>query len=214
MYIIIISIGKAEPTQYISTLPNTYLNVIHSTSNCLRNRFRINNRVILTLICPYGELLLDGITQVNLEDGVTNNDIRSFYTWENTVNDNEALVVLQFSDNAIKSTKVSVYCLESNYLDARGPSRIRLYSSTTSSTNPVEIQGIEVHSEVIRSGRTSQIGDYEYRRYDAIIPEGRQIYLNNLYILLQFGSRNDWLFISEVEVYHLLEPCKYSHLCN
>ena len=163
---------------------------------------------MLTLICPYGELLLDGITQVNLEDGVTNNDIRSFYTWKNTASNNEAFVTLQFSNNAIRPNKVSLYCLESKYLDTHGPSRIRLYSSTTSSANPVEIQGFEVHSEVIRSGHTSQIGDYEYKRYDAIIPEGQQIYLNNLYILLQFSSSNDWLFISEVEVYHLLEPCK------
>ena len=200
--------------QYISTLPNTYdhnsYNVIHSTGNCLASRMRIINRNVVTLTCPYGELLLDGIILVNLEDGVTNSDIQSFYTWEDTadnVND-VALLVLQFPNKTIKPTKVALYCLESNNLDALGPSRIRLYSSTTGSANSDEIQGVDINSEVIRSGRTSQIDDYEYRRYDVIIPESQQVFLNNLSISMEFGSGHDWLFISEVEVYHLFESCK------
>ena len=202
----IISIGKAEPEQYISALPNVYdhraYNVIPSTGNCIRNG-------TLILTCQHGELLLDGLTQVNLEDGVTNNDIQSFYTWEDDRNNKEAFVTLQFSNDAIKPTKMSVYCLESDDLDASGPNRVRLYSSTTNSTNPVEIQGFAIISEVIKSGRTSQIDNYEYRRYDAVIPEGRQVFLNELHISMEFGSGfPDWLFISEVEVYHLFEPCK------
>ena len=201
--------------QYISTLPNTYdhnsYNVIHSTGNCLASRMRIINRDVVTLTCPYGELLLDGIIQVNLDDGVTDSDIQSFYTWEDTANnvDDVALLVLQFPNKTIKPTKVALYCLESNNLDALGPSRIRLYSSTTGSANSDEIQGVDINSEVIRSGRTSQVDDYEYRRYDVIIPESQQVFLNNLSISMEFGSGHDWLFISEVEVYHLFEPCKY-----
>ena len=209
---IYINIGKAEPEQYISTLPNTYdhhsYNVIPSTGYCVRSMTIINNSDTLTLTCQHGEQLLDRITQVNLEDGVTNSDIQRFYTWEDHTNNDEAFVTLQFSNNAIKATKVSVYCLESNDLDACGPSHIRLYSSTTNSTNPVEILGIDINSEVIRSGRASQIGSYEFRRYNAVIPEGRQVFLNELRISMEFSSSHDWLFISEVEVYHLLEPCK------
>ena len=206
----IISIGKAEPEQYISTLPNVYdhrsYNVIPSTGNCIHN-VTISGTLILT--CQHGELLLDGLTQVNLEDGVTNNDIQSFYTWEDNRNSDEAFVTLQFSNDAIKPTKVSVYYLESDGLDASRPNRIRLYSSTTNSTNPVEIQGVAIISEVIKSGRTSQIDNYEYRRYDAVIPEGQQVFLNELHISMEFGSGSpDWLFISEVEVYHLFEPSK------
>ena len=204
-----INIGKAEPEQYISTRPNTYdhhsYNVIPSTGNCVRSTTNSDTHI---LTCQHGELLLDGITQVNLEDGVTNSDIQGFYTWEDHANNDEAFVSLQFPNNAIKATKVSVYCLESNDLDARGPSHIRLYSSTTNSTNPVEILGIDVNSEVIRSGRASQIDSYEYRRYNATIPEGRQAFLNQLRISMEFGSGHDWLFISEVEVHCLLEPCK------
>ena len=213
MYVrMIISIGKAEPEQYISTFPNVYdhrsYNVTHSNGNCVQSITIINTSgTLIILTCQHGELLLDGIIEANLEDGVTDSDIQRFYTWEDQRNDDGTFVTLQFSNNAIKPTKVSVYYLVSKYLDAREPNSIRLYSSNTSSTNPVEIQDIDINSEVIKSGRASQINNYEYRRYDAVIPKTRQVFLNELHILIEVGSKN-WFFISEVEVYDLFEPCK------
>ena len=208
----IISIGKVEPEQYISTSPNVYnhrsYNVTHSTGNCVQSITIITiSGTLIILTCQHEELLLDGIIEANLEDGVTDSDIQRFYTWEDNRNNDGAFVALQFSNNAIKPTKVSVYCLESKYLDASGPNSIRLYSSNTSSTNPVEIQGVDINSEVIKSGRSSQIYNYEYRRYDAVIPKTRQVFLNKLHILIEVSSKN-WFFISEVEVYDLFEPCK------
>ena len=63
---------------------------------------------------------------------------------------------------------------------------------------------------VIRSGRTSNDNEYEYRRYDMIIPEISQVSSNSLRLSLDFeGVRKKyWIFISEVEVYHLLDPSK------
>ena len=68
---------------------------------------------------------------------------------------------------------------------------------------------------VVRAGRTAQNDEYEYRRYNLIIPENRQVALNCLRISLGFEGRN-WMFISEVEVYHMFVPRKrlsYKELC-
>lgn len=170
----------------------------------------MDNRDREVITCPHGELLLDGITQTNLEDDVTDDDIRTFYTWEEkSIPINEAFITLQFPNNAITPIRVAVYCLESQQLDAREPRRIRLYSSSTDSIFPADdIQVVDDDDfEIIKSGRTSDNDEYQYRRYDLIIREDRQVPLNYLRISLDFEGM-DWLFISEVEVYHLFEPCK------
>lgn len=166
------------------------------------------------ITCPNGELLLDGITQVNLEDGtgIMDSDIRSFYTWQDDLlpmGVNEAFITLQFPNNAITPTRVALYCLESRELRACEPRRIRLYSSTTDSIFPDdEIRDVDDNNfVVIKQGSTAQNDDYEYRRYDLTIPDNRQVSLNYLRISLDFEGGN-WLFISEVEVYHMFEPCK------
>ena len=167
------------------------------------------------IICPNGELLLDGVTDVNLEDGdaVTDNDIRMFYTWEDDSlpgGINEAFVTLQFP-NAITPTRVVVYCLELRDIRARGPRDITLFSSTTQSIFP-EDNNIPVVDDdsfvVVTSGRTAANDDYEYRRYNIVIPENERIALNYLRISLDFEGRDNWMFISEVEVYHMFEPRK------
>ena len=163
------------------------------------------------VICPNGELLLDGIIETNLEDNVVDSDIRTFYTWEeSSIPDNEAFITLQYPNSAITPTRVVVYCLELRDLNAREPRAIRLYSSTTDSIFPDdEIRDVNDNSfTVIRSGITSENDEYEYRRYDLIIPQNRQVSLNYLRISLDFEGMN-WMFISEVEVYHMFEQCEY-----
>lgn len=118
---ICIIIGKAEPALYISSTPDIHnLSCIYSTGKC--------SYYSASIVCPHGELLLDGVKQINLEDGVTNSDVQKFYTWRkaNYVHDDRVLVTLMFSTSETKPTKVAVYCLESSHLDAGGPKYIRL----------------------------------------------------------------------------------------
>jgi len=162
------------------------------------------------ITCPYGELLLDGITQTNLGDGVTDSDIQTFYTWNDmSIPPNRAFVTLQFPNNSITPTKVVVYCLELQNLEAHAPREITLYSSTTDSIFPDnEIQNVRDDNYVVtKSGSTPQDDVYEYRRYNLTIPLLDQISLNYLCIELGFEGMH-WVFISEVEVYHMYEPCK------
>ena len=107
--------GKAEPVQYVSFPPHTYdrrsFEVTHSTGNCMSSRERVDGDDEDVIICPNGELLLDGVTDVNLEDGnaVTDSDIRTFYTWEeDPLPINEAFVTLQFPNSAITPSRVVV----------------------------------------------------------------------------------------------------------
>ena len=210
-------IGKAEPTQYVSFPPSTFderpFNVMHTTNNCMARTVRVDRSDEEVIICPNGELLLDGVTEANLEDNVTGDDIRTFYTWqEDSIPDNEAFITLQFPNNAITPTRVVVYCLvEDRDLDAREPRNIRLYPSTSNDIFPDEgeIRDVDENNyTVITSGTTSENEDYAYRKYDLIIPENRQVSLNYLRISLDFEGMNNWLFISEVEVYHMIEQCK------
>ena len=216
------TIDKVEPVQYISFPPNTYnenfFNVTHSIGNCSRSREQIGLSDADVITCPYGELLLDGIIEVNLEDDVTDSDIQSFYTWEEElIPTNEAFITLQFL-KAVKPARVVIYCVESRDLRVRSPKEIRLYSSITDnySIYPAdEIQYWYVNYNdnsfaVIRSGRTSNDNEYEYRRYDMIIPEVSQAPSNSLRLSLDFKGflKKYWIFISEVEVYHLLDPSK------
>jgi len=133
------------------------------------SRQRIDYRDVDVITCPYGELLLDGITQTNLEDDVTDSDIQTFYTWEDNLNplSRIAFVTLQFPNNTITPTKVVVYCLELRNLDVHEPRRINLYSSTTDSIYPDdnEIENVDDDNYVvIKSGRTSQNDDYHEPR--------------------------------------------------
>lgn len=151
------------------------------------HRIEGSDREVIT--CPNGELLLDGVTQVDLEDGVevTNSDIQTFYTWqEDALSVKNALITLHFPNSAITPTKVVVYCLELRGLRVREPHGIKLYSSTTESIFPDdEIQDVDDNNDVvIRSGETAENDDYEYRRYDLIIQENRQV--NYLHISLDF----------------------------
>ena len=183
----------------------------HSIGNCSPSVEVVDgDRNEDVIICPNGELLLDGVTETNLEDDVTDSDIRFFYTWrERSIPLNDAFITLQFPGEPITPTKVVVYCLELRDLQVRDPRAIRLYSSTTESTFPDdEIRDVDDNDfEVVNSGRTAQNDDYEYRKYNLIIPENRQVALNYIRILLDF-ERRDWIFISEVEVHHMFEPCK------
>ena len=160
------------------------------------------------IICPNGELLLDGITQANLQEGVTNSHIRIFYTIEDhslPMGVNDAFVTLQFPSNEITPTKVSVYYLVMMDLKVTEPQRIKLYSSTTETIFPdVEIR-TNNDEMVISSGTTPGNDDYEYIRQDLTIPEDRQVALNYLRISLEFDAMTDWVFISEIEVYHMFE---------
>ena len=209
-------IGKAEPAQYVSFPPSTFdenpFDVMHTTGNCMVRRERIDRGDEEVVICPNGELLLDGVTKANLEDNVSDDDIRTFYTWrESSIPDNEVFITLRFPNNAITPTRVVVYCLvEDRDLDAREPRNIRLYSSTLNDIFPDdgEIRDVDENNFMVTtSGRTSENEEYEYRKYDLIIPENRQVSLNNLRISLDFEGMN-WLFISEVEVYHMIEECE------
>ena len=159
------------------------------------------------LTCPYGELLLNGITQANLEDGVSDSDIRTFYTWEDRSLPTEAFVTLQFPNNTITPTRVAIYFLEMRDLRAREPFRIRLYSSSTESIFPNDDDEIRANDNqvTIESGTTNQNEDFEYIRCDLTIPEENQVPLNYLRIEFRYFL---WIFIAEVEVYHLVEPCK------
>ena len=205
-------IGKAEPASYISSTPNKHSN-IHSTGNCS------HHYASASIACPRGELLLDGVKQINLEDGVTDSDVLKFYAWRydyyyyyyayDYTHDDRVFVTLKFPNNAIKPTKVAVYCLESSQLDAGGPKRIMLHSSSTCTGS--RILGVEVNSMTI-STYASEDFVYRIQRYDVIIPEGSQVILNYLCISLQFNARHNWLYISEVEVYHMLESSKLLNL--
>ena len=209
----IVLTGKAKPVQYISFPPATYdegdYSVTHNTSSCTSSIENVDNVDENVIICPYGELLLDGITQANLQDGLTNRDIQMFYTFEDRslpLGVNEAFVTLQFPNNEITPTKVSVYYLVMRDLRATEPQLIRLHSSTTESIFPDDVD-IRTNDDevVISSGTTPGNDDYEYIRQDLTIPEDRQVALNCLRISLGFDAMTDWVFISEIEVYHMFE---------
>ena len=163
------------------------------------------------ITCPYGELLLDGITQTNLNDGITDSDIQTFYTWEDNslpMGINDAFVTLQYPNNAITPTRVDVYYLEMTELRATEPQRIRLYSSSTESIFPDDEIRANDEIVVINSGTTPGNDDYEYRKCSLTIPEDRQVSLHYLRITLEFDPMVNWIFISEVEVHHMYE-CKF-----
>ena len=222
-----------KPTQYISLPPSTFneggYNVRHSTGNCVSSIEDIESESMNTLTCPSGQLLLDQVTQANLRFTVRDGDIQLFNTWsESTIQLNEAFITLQFLNN-ITVTRLVVYCLVLQDLKVREPKRFRLFSSTMDSVFPTtEIKGIDTEFTVTSSGSTTirrmnNDGDdddddddddgvisttYEYIKYDLIIPEDRQVSLNSLRISMDFEGDN-WIFISEVEAYHIGRMSKF-----
>ena len=207
-------VGKAIPSGYVSFPPSTFdednFNAVHSIGSCTSSIEVIDGNDENVITCPNGELLLDGVTETNLEDDVIDSDIQSFYTWRSaTIPLSDAFVTLQFPGELITPTKVVVYCLELRGLDVREPRDIELYYSTTENIFPNnEIRDIDDNMFTIpTSGTTALNDDYEYRRYELVIPVNRQVALNYLRILLDF-ERGNWMFISEIEVYHMFEPTR------
>ena len=185
--------------------------VTHNTSNCRSSIEEVDGSNETVITCAYGELLLDGITQTNLNDGITDSDIQTFYTWEDhslPFSINDAFVTLQYPNNPVTLTRLDVYYLEMMKLRATEPQRIRLYSSSTESIFPDDEIRANDEIVVINSGTTPGNDDYEYRKCSLKIPEDRQVSLNYLRISLEFDPMVDWIFISEVEVYHMIE-CKF-----
>ena len=206
-------VGKATPSGYVSFPPSTFdednFNVMHSIGNCSSSVEVVDGSNKSVITCPNGELLLDGVNETNLEDDITDSDIQSFYTWrKSSVPLRDAFVTLQFPGHPITPTKVVVYCIELRGLRVYGPFYIQLYHSTTESIFPDDrIRGVRYNRYTVTSGMTAQNDDYEYRRYELEIPENRRVALNYLRVLLYFPIY--WMFISEIEVYHMFElPCK------
>ena len=221
-----------KPTQYISLPPSTFnegdYNVRHSTENCVPSIEDIENESMNILTCPSGELLLDQVTQANLAIWVSDEKIQLFNTWsKSTIPLNEAFITLQFLNNTIV-TRLVVYCLVLQDLKVREPKKFRLFLSTMDSVFPTtEIQGIDTVFTMTSSGSTVirrmnnnddddddddengfTFSTYEYRKYDLIIPEDRQVSLNSLRISMDFEDDN-WIFISEVEAYHTGRMSKF-----
>ena len=95
-------IGIVRPARYVSFPPSTYddrgYEVTHSIGNCNTSVERVDNSDEDVIICPYGELLLDSQTQINLQGAtITDNHIRFFYTWDdNSVPAFEAFVTVSW----------------------------------------------------------------------------------------------------------------------
>ena len=88
----------------------------HNTGGCTTREERVDRRDRDVVVCPNG---VDGVTETNWEDDVTNSDIQTFYTWrENRIPEREAFITLQFPDEPITPTRVVVYCLELRELRA------------------------------------------------------------------------------------------------
>ena len=183
--------------------------MIHSIGNCSISEQRVDDRDEEVIICPYGELLLDNEIQISLQGAtITEDFIRFFYTWEdNSIPTLEAFVTLQFPGEPITPSRIAVYCLEMMELRTREPRDITLYSSTTENIYPEnEIQVDEVITE-ISTGITADNDDYVYKRYEVQIPLSRRVPMNYARISLDFPAFN-WMFISEIEVYHFFQPSK------
>ena len=169
-------------------------------------------------------MLLDRISQPNINRVLTGEAIQAFSTWTDGLSElNHTFITLQFSDEPI-ITRAVVYCLVLQGLKIREPKKFQLFTSTTETVYPVtEIVGVNdpeftmlnTGSTIIRrrSGDDDDDDDdddndntissnYEYRKYDISIPSNRQIPLNFLRISMDFSSDN-WIFISEVETYRI-----------
>ena len=200
--------------------------VSHTTGSCEFNIRRINSRFVGITNCSTGEgVLMDRITQPNINSELTDEAIQAFNTWnEGLLTPNYTFITMQFS-NEIIITRVLVYCLILQDLKIREPKKFRLFSSTAESIYPTaEIEGIEDPAiTVLRTGSTNIrlnsgggggdnndndnngnyiSSNYEYRKYNISIPRDGQIPLNFLRISMDFDGDN-WIFASEVEAYHM-----------
>jgi len=189
--------------------------VDHGIGSCTSSKGEVEgiNKTVIT--CPQGELLTDGIKQINLGFYLSSAEIKTFNTWrKRLLPDKDAFITLRYLDREIQPTRVEVYCIMLQDLRIREPKNIRLYSSNTNTLYPEsEIKGVDDSVYTVEnSGKTfiiSSNGDgssvtvsyYEYRKYSLVIPEDEQISLQYLRISLEFEGGN-WLFVSEVEVYH------------
>ena len=59
----------------------------------------------------------------------------------------------------------------------------------------------------ISSGLTAQEEDYVYKKYEIQIPDNRRVSMSYARLSMDFEGMN-WIFISEIEVYHLFQPSK------
>jgi len=208
-------IGIARPARYVCFPPDTYeerpYEVTHSIGNCNTSVQRVDNSNEDVIICPYGELLLDSETQINLQGAtITDNIIRFFYTLDENsfMGMDEPFFTLQFPGEPITPTRIVVYFLEMMELEASRPRDITLFLSTTESIYPEdEIRVEEVMTE-ISSGVTAQNDDYVYVKYELTIPINERVSMNYARISMDFEGMN-WIFISEIEVYHLFQPSKH-----
>ena len=222
-----------EPSHFVSLPPSTFNEggywVRHSTAHCVSSNEMIDNRNVPIITCPSeGGLLLDQVTQPDISNAVTREAIQSFNTWvERASMLSEAFITLQFLNETTVS-RATVYCLVLQDLKVREPKKFRLFSSTVDSIYPTtKITGIDDSVFTVISSGTTTIrrinGDddddddddginninaaYEYRKYDLEIPADRQTTLNFLRISMDFEGDN-WIFISETEVYHIENPGK------
>ena len=218
MYIVMI-----KPTWYISLPPSTFnegiYNVPHNTENCVSSIEVIESENTSLITCPSGELLLDQVMQPNLSFVVSDGDIQLFNIWsKSTIPLKRAFITLQFL-NSVIVTRLVMYCLILEDLKVREPKNIRLFLSNMESTFPTIKIKADTDFTVTSSGRTTiqrmNNGDnnddddngvihstYEYGKYDLVIPNDQQTLLRSLRISMEFEGDN-WIFISEVEAYHI-----------
>ena len=208
-------IGIARPARYVCFPPDTYdegsYEVTHNIGNCDTSEQRVDNSDENVIICPYGELLLDSETQFNLQDAtITDTFIRFFYTLDENafMGMDEPFFTLQFPGETITPTRIVVYFLDMMELRAREPRGITLFLSTTESIYPEDEIQVEETITEISSGVTAQNDDYVYIKYQLTIPANERVPMNYARISMDFEGMN-WIFISEIEVYHLFEPSKY-----
>ena len=211
--------------------------VSHIARICTSSSRRINSRSVPIINCSRGEgVLLDGLTQPNINRRLTDEAIQAFGTWTDRLSTlNHTFITLQFSDEPIIARAV-VYCLVLQDLKIREPKKFQLFSSTTETVYPVtEIMDVNDpeftmpstgRTIVRRSGDDDNDDDdyddddiiysnYEYRKYEISIPRDRQVPLNFLRISMDFKGDN-WIFISEVEAYHMEQLSKslvFLHNC-
>ena len=235
-----------KPIRYVSLFPSTFnesgYNVSHNTGPCAKS-FE-GSRSVHIINCSTGRgVLLDDLTQPDINSTLTDQAIQAFSTWiEKQSLLNHTFITLQFLTETI-ITRVMLYCLVLQGLKIREPRELRLFSSTAESIYPTaEIEGIgDPNITVLSTGSTNirrssgsnnnnnnnnrnnnnnknngnnddntVPSSYEYRKFDLQIPRDSQIPLNFLRISMDFEG-DDWIFVSEVETYHIEQLSESLH---
>jgi len=133
--------------------------------------------------CSSKGVLFYQVTQPDISNAVTSEDIQAFNTWnDKEVSLNNAFITLQFTNNIV-ITRTVVYYLVPRDLKVREPKGIELFSSTTESIYPItEIKGVQdsvftmLSTGMTNIQRNSDDDDdvissnYEYRKYNLTIP--------------------------------------------